>query len=207
MQIETLEQLINLGAGRQFTVSKAHQRKARNRYSQFRHVNANMKHIFKIIFFLFIITESYAQTQSGEITLEKNISLSWTTKVFKETEHKIEVSKTEFGDNYICKIDGKPWFGSDFGMEKPRNQLTKLTLKINGKETELDVTNMFNPSFEGILSERQFSLKKEGEFYKLYSFFSDGAGTYTVHWKIVNGSSIREVISNDGKFFYWQNEK
>jgi len=33
VRIETFEQLINFGAGRQFTVSKAHQRKARNRYS------------------------------------------------------------------------------------------------------------------------------------------------------------------------------
>jgi len=31
VQIETFEQLINVGASRQFTVSKAHQRKARNR--------------------------------------------------------------------------------------------------------------------------------------------------------------------------------
>jgi uncharacterized membrane protein YbaN (DUF454 family) len=31
VQIETFEQLINVGAGRQFPVSKAHQRKARNR--------------------------------------------------------------------------------------------------------------------------------------------------------------------------------
>jgi hypothetical protein len=33
VQIETFEQLINIGAGRQFTVSNAHQRKARNRYT------------------------------------------------------------------------------------------------------------------------------------------------------------------------------
>jgi hypothetical protein len=32
VQIETCEQLINFGAGRQFTVSKAHQSKALNRY-------------------------------------------------------------------------------------------------------------------------------------------------------------------------------
>jgi len=31
VQIETFEQLIKIGAGRQFTVSKAHQRKARKR--------------------------------------------------------------------------------------------------------------------------------------------------------------------------------
>jgi hypothetical protein len=32
VRIETFEQLINIDAGRQFSVSKAHQRKARNRY-------------------------------------------------------------------------------------------------------------------------------------------------------------------------------
>jgi len=32
VRIETFEQLINVGVGRQFSVSKAHQRKARNRY-------------------------------------------------------------------------------------------------------------------------------------------------------------------------------
>ena len=31
VQTQTFEQLINFGAGRQFTVSKAHQRKTRNR--------------------------------------------------------------------------------------------------------------------------------------------------------------------------------
>jgi len=34
VRIGTFEQQINVGAGRQFTVSKAHQRKARNRYGQ-----------------------------------------------------------------------------------------------------------------------------------------------------------------------------
>jgi hypothetical protein len=34
VRIETFEQLINIDAGRQFSVSKAHQRKARNRYKQ-----------------------------------------------------------------------------------------------------------------------------------------------------------------------------
>jgi hypothetical protein len=31
VRIETFEQLINFGVGRQFTISKAHQRKARKR--------------------------------------------------------------------------------------------------------------------------------------------------------------------------------
>jgi hypothetical protein len=35
VRIETFEQIINVGAGRQFMVSKTHQRKARNRYAQY----------------------------------------------------------------------------------------------------------------------------------------------------------------------------
>jgi hypothetical protein len=163
-----------------------------------------MKPIFKIAFLLFIITESYAQTQSGEIELEKNVSLTWITKAFKDSEHKTEVCKTEFGWDFICKVDGKPWFGSDMGMEKPKDQLTKLTLKIENRIIELEVAGMFNA---GYLSRQQFSLRKEGEFYKLYAYFSDGAGSYTAHWLIINGSSIREVLSNDERYFYWQMEK
>ena len=163
-----------------------------------------MKQIFKIIFFLSIITESYAQTQSGEIALEKNASLTWTTKAFKDLEHKIEVCDSEFDWKFICKIDGKPWFGADMGMEKPKDQLTKLTLKIENRFIELEVSGMFNA---GYLSKHQFSFRKEGSFYKLYAFFSDGAGSYTAHWLIVDGSSIREVLSNDERYFYWQMEK
>ena len=39
VRIETFEQLINFGAGRQFSVSKAHQRKARNRSTQAKQKN------------------------------------------------------------------------------------------------------------------------------------------------------------------------
>lgn len=166
-----------------------------------------MKYLLNIILIIFTITQCCAQTHSGEIALEKNVSLIWITEDFNENAHKIEVCKTEGDYSYISKIDGKPWFGSEIGMNKPRNQLSKLTLKMNGIEIELDISYMYNPSLNGILSQRQFLLEKEGEFYKLYSYFSDGAGSYTVHWKIVNGSSVREVISNNERFYFWQDVK
>ena len=163
-----------------------------------------MNHFLKIIIFLFLLTKGFSQTQSGEIVLKKNASILWSTNVFKESEHKVEICKTELGWEFICKIDDKPWFGSDLGMEKPDSQLIKLILKIDNQIVELDVSGMFNTNY---LTKDQFLLKKEGEFYKLYAFFSDGAGSYTAHWLIINGSSIREVISSDEKYFLWQNEK
>lgn len=63
---------------------------------------------------------------------------------------------------------------------------------------------MFNPNFISKLSIHQFKIEKEGNQYVLYGFFSDGAGTYTAHWKIVDAISIREVISNSEEYFSWQ---
>jgi hypothetical protein len=45
---------------------------------------------------------------------------------------------------------------------------------------------------------------KEGAEYRLYAFFSDGAGTYTSNWRIANGAAVRELLSNDEMYFGWQ---
>jgi len=166
-----------------------------------------MKIKLTLIIILSFISLVKAQEKNGEIALSKNVVLEWKTEKFIPEKHKIETCKTEFGDKYICKIDGELWLGSDNGMENPRNQLTKLSLKINSQSIKLDVSNIFNASFDGELSNRRFSFKKEGEFYRLYSFFSDGAGAYTVIWKVLDNRSIREVISNDERYFDWQKKK
>jgi hypothetical protein len=165
-----------------------------------------MRTFFTILISSFLVSLN-AQTNSGETIISKNVSLKWTNEVFKSSKHNIEYCFENSKDKFICKIDGKPWFGSDQGLEMPRNQLIKLVLKMGSDLIDLDVSNMFNASFDGALSANQFLLKKEGAFYKLYGFFSDGAGTYTVHWRIINKSSVREVISNDESFFEWQNSK
>ncbi len=163
----------------------------------------------KVSFLLFIsfISLMKAQINEGKIILSKNITLEWITEKFNPEKHKIETCESEFGDKFICKIDNEIWLGSDIGMDNPRNQLKKLILTIDSISVELDFKNMFNPSFDGGLSKNQFLIKKVGRFYRLYGFFSDGAGTYTVHWRILGKSSIREVISNDETYFSWQNEK
>ena len=63
---------------------------------------------------------------------------------------------------------------------------------------------MFNPNFSGYLDENQFKLVKYNDYFILYSFFSDGAGSYSAHWKIKNDIAERIVLSNDEKYFEWQ---
>ena len=162
-----------------------------------------MKYIFLLI--LLSNFNSIAQVTEGEILFENNIKLHWTIKTFNEKEHQIKICKNDFGVQYICAIDNAIWYGSDIPVDKPKNQLTNLVLEIGKNKIILDVSSIFNPNFSGELSKHQFKIIKKGNQYFLYGFFSDGAGTYTAHWRIVDTISIREVISNLEEHFSWQN--
>ena len=162
-----------------------------------------MKYIYLLV--LLSNFNVLAQDNSGIISFENNFKLHWTIKAFKEKEHQIKICKTDFEAKYICAIDNAIWYGSDIGLNKPKNQLTNLVLEIGKNKIILDVSSMFNPNFNGKLSKHQFKIENEGNQYVLYGFFSDGAGTYTAHWRIIDNISIREVISNSEEYFSWQN--
>lgn len=160
----------------------------------------------KLVIILLVLTISiqlYGQEKSGRTKLSNHISLSWTIEKFDKSKHTYDYCENS-GSKYLCKIDGKKWFGSDWGMEFPKNELTKLSLELNGDKIKLNTSQMFNPNYSGSLNEGQFKLIKTGNSYMLYAFFSDGAGTYTVYWKINDKKSVRVKISNDEKDFEWQ---
>lgn len=159
----------------------------------------------KYIYLLVLVSNFnvLAQDNSGIISFENNVKLHWTIKAFKEKEHQIKICKSDFGAQYICAIDNAIWYGSDIGLDKPKNQLMSLVLEIGKNKIKLDVSSMFNPNFSGKLSKHQFKIEKEGNQYVLYGFFSDGAGSYTAHWRIIDNLSIREVISNSEEYFSW----
>lgn len=152
--------------------------------------------------------KEFENTNSGKIDLTDQINLRWTIKDFNSKNHKIEYCENEFQNaKYICKIDGKVWYGSDFRMDLPKNELKNLAIYIDGKYVKLDVSKMFNPNFNGNLNKEQFKIEKFPNYYILYGFFSDGAGTYTTKWKIENKKSFRYKISNDEEDFKWQETK
>ena len=159
----------------------------------------------KILLFLFLISNlTFGQTK-GEIQLGKNVVLNWEIKNFDNTKHTFEYCK-ESDWKYICKIDNQEWFGSDFGMEFPKNELTKLNLIIGTENFDLETSKMYNPNFSGYLSSNQFKLVDKGNYKILYSFHSDGAGSYSAHWKIENGKTERIILSREEEYFEWQNE-
>jgi hypothetical protein len=156
---------------------------------------------------ILILSFSVAKGQktSSTVSLSDNIKLTGVIEQFDASKHKIDTCTYEFTFKHICRIDGRKWYGSDQGLELPRTQLSQLKIYINNKPVSLNVSGMFNPRFGYELSEQQFKLVKKGVTYLLYGYFSDGAGTYTAHWKVSNGKSVRLRISNDEKDFAWQN--
>ena len=148
----------------------------------------------------------FKNSKSGKIDLTNEINLKWTIKEFSSENHKIEYCENQDA-KYICRIDNNDWYGSDFKMDLPKNELKSLTIYVDDKYIKLDVSQMFNPNNSGELDKNQFKIKKENDYYILYGYFSDGAGTYTTSWKIKNEKSERNKISNDEEDFKWQNEK
>lgn len=159
----------------------------------------------KTLLILFLISNlTFAQTK-GKIQIDKNIVLTWEIQNFDNTKHTFEYCvKNEL--KYLCKIDNKEWFGSDNGIEFPKNELTKLNLKIGTKNYDLETSKMFNSNSSGYLGGHQFKLVTYENCKILYSFHSDGAGTYTAHWKIENGKAERIILSRDEENFEWQTE-
>ncbi len=148
----------------------------------------------------------FKNSKSGRTALTNDISLRWTIKDFDSKNHQIEYCENEHQDaTYICSIDNELWYGSDFRMDLPKNELKSLTIYIDKKYIKLNVSQMFNPNLNGELTKEQFKIEKHSEHYILYGFFSDGAGTYTTNWKIYKGKSERGKISKDEQDFNWQN--
>ena len=156
-----------------------------------------------ISYLIFLMQFSVFSQTKGRFNIYTNVTLDWEIQEFEKSKHKFDYC-IESGWKYICKIDDSEWFGSDLGMEYPKNQLAKLVLTIGNQKYQLLTSKMFNPNFSGYLDENQFKLVKYNDYFILYSFFSDGAGSYSAHWKIKNDIAERIVLSNDEKYFEWQ---
>ena len=149
-----------------------------------------------IILFLVLSTfHILAQIHSSTVELDKQTSLTALIETFEPSKHSYDTCGTGLGWKAICLIDKQLWFGSDDGMELPKNQLVKLSLQLKDYQIELDVKGLYNASWDNQLRKEQFKLEKAEIGYILTGYFSDGAGAYSVQWLIVNGTSMRTLIT------------
>lgn len=136
-----------------------------------------------------------AQKNSFTVEFDQQTSLMALIEAFEPSKHSYDTCDTGLGWKAICLIDKQLWFGSDAGMELPKNQLVKLSLQLKDYHIELDVKGLYNPSWDNQLRKEQFKLEKAEIGYILTGYFSDGAGAYSVQWRIVNGTSMRTLIT------------
>jgi hypothetical protein len=130
-------------------------------------------------------------SNSYTISLGEGMSLRMNVLPFEPKSHKI--TKCQIIDwSGICLIDGKPVFGTDWGL--PRNQLAQAELRIGPRTINLDVSCMYNVA----PTPQDFTLEKVEGGYLIRSHFSDGAGSYEAEWFIIENSSVRTRLANTG---------
>lgn len=89
----------------------------------------------------------HSQVHKSTLDLGKGIRLTGYIEKFDKTKHKYDTCE----GNYICKIDGKKWFGLDRSLALPETQLIRLSIRINGRNIPLYAVGMFNPTYAGDL--------------------------------------------------------
>jgi hypothetical protein len=128
-------------------------------------------------------------SNSYTIDLGDGILLQMTVAPFDAKKHKIK--KCQILDwSGVCLIDGKPVFGTDWGL--PRNQLVQAELKIGAKTINLDVSCMYNVT----PTPQDFTLEKVEGGYLIRGHFSDGAGSYEAEWFVIENTSVRTRLAN-----------
>lgn len=149
-------------------------------------------HKLKLMLFLALSLPSviWGAEETIKGSYNDGITLIMTINPFDAKSHTIK----KCGD-YICLIDGKPFYGSDGKM--PKRVVSRLVFVKKGKRIDLDVSSMYDPSLNAEAMKTHISvLPYWGDAYKVTGYFSDGAGAYVCQWLVMSDGAIRTHISN-----------
>jgi hypothetical protein len=95
-------------------------------------------------------------------------------------------------------IDGRQVMGVDGNI--PTVQLDEAYLTIRGRKIALDTSSLYDPWHTAPFKENfkaewfEGEPQKDREILTISGTFSDGAGGYTVHWRVVDDTSLRMSI-------------
>ena len=124
-----------------------------------------------------------SRPQIGRLDLDKNLAIEYRVIPFDKKVYK--ASEGRIG----------PVFGTDGGV--PITKFEGLTLIQGKRRIPLDISSMYDPSF-GQIERRQFRVQHvNARRLILTGTFSDAAGSYVAEWLVVDGASVRTLLSND----------
>jgi hypothetical protein len=140
-------------------------------------------------------TASSADT-TASFTLRSGVAVRIVEAPFNASQFKIQSCSDQ---EPACLINGRVPFGNAF--ELPETYVKSITVSCKGRSYSLDATQMYDAwgsrplEVKGVI--RYFggscSDAKNGRF---RGTFSDAAGSFVAEWLIVNGVSIRTVLTD-----------
>ena len=139
-----------------------------------------------------------AETKAS-FTLPSSVKVQIVEDTFQKGHFKVE-GCTEQAE--VCRINGRVPFGTAFGL--PKTYVKSIKISFQGQSYSLNSRDMYNAwgarplEYKGTV--RYFGGKcDDSKNCQFRGLFSDAGGAFVAEWRIVNGESIRTVLtdSND----------
>ncbi len=128
------------------------------------------------------------------VDLGGNRTVTITERSFDSWQAKVENCREGSG---ICRINGGIPFG--VGGSVPKTVLIKLSLTVEGRAYDLDVSNMYNAwgrRADGTTASRHLAAACfDRENCVVRGIFSDGASAYVAEWAVVDGRTSRTILT------------
>jgi len=136
------------------------------------------------------------ETIKSSIAFDGDLELTFVESIYSKGE-----LERCAGSKVNCFQNGVPAFG--VGSLPPKSYLAKLTLTYKDKIYVLDTKNMYNAG-----AERGREVKGVVEYFYAHCYdqencvvrglFSDAGGSYVAEWQVINGASIRTILTSSG---------
>lgn len=140
---------------------------------------------------------SYAHDTRSDFNLPSKVQVTIIEANFYRKKFKIE----GYGINEnLCRINGQIPFGTTFYL--PKIYIKSITILFQGKSYALDASNMYDAWKNSPLNYskgiRNFGGKCiDTQNCKFRGIFSDTVGIFVAEWIIINGRSLRTVMSSN----------
>ena len=147
------------------------------------------RHDFYALMLLLLCSPLYAGDKY-QLSMKEGPSLEIQTDEFKPKLNMI----SKCGD-YVCAINGSPFYGSDGKI--PNTRFTHIDFIIGKTRVSIDADGMYDPKLSKESLSDRFTIQHYwGDFYKVTARLSDGAGAYLVQWQVSKHGAIRTHISD-----------
>jgi hypothetical protein len=154
------------------------------------------KTLAKFLLLLALIPSAAIAETKATFTLPSGVKVEIVEAPFEKGHFKVEGCAEQGGK---CRINGRVPFGTVFGL--PKTYVKRISVSFQGRSYSLNSQDMYDAwghrplEYKGVV--RYFGGKcYDSENCQFRGLFSDAAGSFVAEWRIVNGESIRTVLTD-----------